>query len=81
MVTNSGAIFVKGVILGAVSSLTSPVILLGGPAGESAASVFRQYGLAARFYSPEIGRAAAFKMLRSIFSKPADRGGCCPRGN
>jgi 3-hydroxyisobutyrate dehydrogenase len=69
MVTNSGAIFVEGVILGAVNSSTSPVILLGGPAGESTASVFRQYGLAARFYSPEIGRAAAFKMLRSIFSK------------
>ncbi len=69
MVTNSGAIFVEGVILGAVSSFTSPVILLGGPAGESAASVLQQYGLAARFYSPEIGRAAAFKMLRSIFSK------------
>src|SRR4029077_18575173 len=47
----------------------SPVILLGGPFGESAASVFQQYGLEARFYSPEIGRASAFKMLRSIFSK------------
>jgi len=69
IVTNGGAEFVEGVILGAVSSFTSPVILLGGPAGESAASVFQRYGLAARFYSPEIGRAAAFKMLRSIFSK------------
>jgi 3-hydroxyisobutyrate dehydrogenase-like beta-hydroxyacid dehydrogenase len=68
-ITNSGAKFVEGVILGAVSSVTSPVILLGGPAGESASSVFQQYGLAARFYSPEIGRASAFKMLRSIFSK------------
>jgi 3-hydroxyisobutyrate dehydrogenase len=69
IVTNGGAKFVEGVILGAVSSSTSPVILLGGPAGESAASVFQQYGLAARFYSQEIGRASAFKMLRSIFSK------------
>jgi 3-hydroxyisobutyrate dehydrogenase len=69
IVTNGGATFVEGVILGAVSSFTAPVILLGGPAGESAASVFQRYGLAARFYSPEIGRAAAFKMLRSIFSK------------
>jgi 3-hydroxyisobutyrate dehydrogenase len=68
-VTNSGAKFVEGVILGAVSSFTSPVILLGGPAGESASSIFQQYGLAARFYSSEIGRASAFKMLRSIFSK------------
>jgi 3-hydroxyisobutyrate dehydrogenase len=68
-VTNNGAQFVEGVILGAVSSSTSPVILLGGPAGESVAWVFQQYGLAARFYSPEIGRVSAFKMLRSIFSK------------
>ena len=69
IVTNRGGKFVEGVILGAVSSFTSPVILLGGPFGESAASVFQQYGLEARFYSPEIGRASAFKMLRSIFSK------------
>jgi len=68
-ITKSGAQFVEGVILGAVSSSTSPVILLGGPAGESAARVFQQYGLAARFFSPEIGRACAFKMLRSIFPK------------
>ena len=45
------------------------MILLSGPGGESVACAFRQYGLAARFYSPEIGRASAFKMLRSIFSK------------
>jgi 3-hydroxyisobutyrate dehydrogenase len=69
IVNSSGATFVEGVILGAVSSLTSPIILLGGPDGDSAALVFQQYGLAARFYSPEIGRASAFKMLRSIFSK------------
>ena len=68
-VTNSGAKFVEGVILGAVRSFASPIILLGGPTGDSAALVLQQYGLAARFYSPEIGRASAFKMLRSIFSK------------
>ena len=68
-VTNSGAKFVEGVILGAVRLLTSPIILLGGPTGDSVALVLQQYGLAARFYSPEIGRASAFKMLRSIFSK------------
>lgn len=68
-VTNGGAQFVEGVILGAVSLSTSPVILLGGPAGESAACLFQQYGLAATFYSREIGCASAFKMLRSIFSK------------
>jgi 3-hydroxyisobutyrate dehydrogenase-like beta-hydroxyacid dehydrogenase len=68
-ITNGGSQFVEGVIVGAVSSSTSPVILLGGPAAERAAVVFRQYGLGARFYSPEIGRASAFKMIRSIFSK------------
>jgi len=68
-VTNSGAKFVEGVILGAVRLFTSPIILLGGPTGDSVALVLQQYGLAARFYSPEIGRASAFKMLRSIFSK------------
>ena len=71
VVTASGAKFVEGVILGAVgvNSLNSPIILLGGPAGDSTALVFQKYGIAARFYSPEIGRASAFKMLRSIFSK------------
>jgi 3-hydroxyisobutyrate dehydrogenase-like beta-hydroxyacid dehydrogenase len=68
-VANDGASFVEGVILGAVSSSSAPVILLGGPAGQRTALVFQQYGLAARFFSPEIGRASAFKMLRSIFSK------------
>src|SRR6185437_13021763 len=68
-ITNSGSQFVEGVIVGAVSSSAPPLILLGGPAAERATVVLQQYGLAARFYSPEIGRAAAFKMLRSIFSK------------
>lgn len=69
IVTNPGAKFVEGVILGAVSSFTPPVILLGGPDGESAAAIFRQHGFNARFYSAMVGHAAAFKMLRSIFSK------------
>jgi 3-hydroxyisobutyrate dehydrogenase-like beta-hydroxyacid dehydrogenase len=68
-VAKRGASFVEGVILGAVNSCASPVILLGGPAAQNAAVIFQQYGLAARFFSPEIGRASAFKMLRSIFSK------------
>lgn len=67
--TNGGGRFVEGVILGAVASTASPAILLGGPCGESTAHLFQQYGLAARFYSPEIGAASAFKMLRSVFSK------------
>jgi 3-hydroxyisobutyrate dehydrogenase-like beta-hydroxyacid dehydrogenase len=68
-VTSKGLQFVEGVIPGAVSEFTSPVILLGGPAAEATASVFQRYGLAAQFYSLEVGRASTFKMLRSIFSK------------
>lgn len=70
VVSASGAEFLEGVILGAVgASKTCPAILLGGAGAESAASVLQQYGLRARFYSHEIGRASAFKMIRSIFSK------------
>lgn len=66
----AGAVFVEGVILGAVgASAVSPAILLGGPAGEAAAATLQQYGLRARFYSSDIGRASAFKMIRSVFSK------------
>ena len=69
-VNASGAIFVEGVILGAVgASNVSPAILLGGAGGEAAAATLQQYGLRARFYSSEIGRASAFKMIRSVFSK------------
>jgi 3-hydroxyisobutyrate dehydrogenase-like beta-hydroxyacid dehydrogenase len=66
----AGAQFVEGVILGAVGgSSASPAILLGGEGGESLASTLQHYGLRARFYSTEIGRASAFKLLRSVFSK------------
>ena len=69
-VNAAGAVFVEGVILGAVGASTvSPAILLGGAAGEAAAATLQQYGLRARFYSSEIGRASAFKMIRSVFSK------------
>ncbi len=69
-VNGRGAVFVEGVILGAVgASAVSPAILLGGAAGEAAAPTLQRYGLRARFYSSEIGRASAFKMVRSVFSK------------
>jgi 3-hydroxyisobutyrate dehydrogenase-like beta-hydroxyacid dehydrogenase len=70
IVEGSGAQFVEGAILGAVgASLSCPAILLGGAAAEATAVVLNQYGLRTRFYSLEIGRASAFKMIRSIFSK------------
>jgi 3-hydroxyisobutyrate dehydrogenase-like beta-hydroxyacid dehydrogenase len=70
LIEATGALFVEGAILGAVgSSDTCPEILLGGTAAAQAAEVLREYGLRTRFYSAEIGRASAFKMIRSVFSK------------
>lgn len=69
-VAESGAAFVEGAILGAVAaSLACPAILLGGAAAPEAAEVLSGYGLRCRFYSAEVGRASAFKMIRSVFSK------------
>ena len=66
----TGAQFVEGAILGAVgASGGCPEILLGGAAAAATGEVLRQYGIRARFYSAEIGRASAFKMIRSVFSK------------
>ncbi|MGH9665101.1 MAG: DUF1932 domain-containing protein [Bryobacteraceae bacterium] len=70
IVTGTGAQFVEGAILGAAgSALVCPEILIGGAAGAAAAEVLRDCGLRTKFYSPEIGRASAFKMIRSVFSK------------
>lgn len=70
VIVSSGAQFVEGAILGAVGvSLDCPTILLGGAGAESVGDVLNDYGLRTRFYSAEIGRASAFKMIRSIFSK------------
>jgi len=66
----NGAHFVEGVILGAVNGThSSPAILLGGVEAERTAAALQKNGLRARFYSPEIGQASAFKMIRSVFSK------------
>lgn len=70
IVEATGAAFVEGAILGAVgTSGRCPEILLGGTAATGAAEALRGYGLSTRFYSVEIGRASAFKMIRSVFSK------------
>jgi 3-hydroxyisobutyrate dehydrogenase-like beta-hydroxyacid dehydrogenase len=62
--------FVEGAILGAVGATGSKTkILLGGPDAPEAAETLSRYGLIATAYSPEIGKASMFKMLRSIFSK------------
>lgn len=62
--------FVEGAILGAVGATGSKTkILLGGPDAPETAETLSRYGLIATAYSPEIGKASTFKMLRSIFSK------------
>jgi 3-hydroxyisobutyrate dehydrogenase-like beta-hydroxyacid dehydrogenase len=70
IVIASGAQFVEGAILGAVdASLACPAILLGGTGAEAAAGILNHYGLRTRLYSLDVGRASAFKMIRSVFSK------------
>ena len=71
VVRPSGAIFVEGALLGAVGVTgAATAILTGGPSGEPAAhELASAFGLNATFFSPELGKASTFKMLRSIFSK------------
>jgi 3-hydroxyisobutyrate dehydrogenase-like beta-hydroxyacid dehydrogenase len=66
----SGCDFVEGAILGAIGATGAGTrILMGGEKGAKAAELLREYGLNVSYYSPEIGKASMFKMLRSIFSK------------
>lgn len=70
IVQRSGADFVEGVILGAVGATDVKTRLLtAGIRGKEAAGLLNRLGLNAAFYSPDIGKAAMFKMLRGIFSK------------
>ena len=71
IVTEGGAAFVEGALLGAVGVTgANTEILLGGPhARRAERELAGALGLKARFYSEEIGRASTFKMLRSVFSK------------
>lgn len=69
-ISRSGADFVEGAILGAVGASGADTrILTGGNRGREVAETLRQLGLRVSFFSSEIGKAATFKMLRSIFSK------------
>jgi 3-hydroxyisobutyrate dehydrogenase-like beta-hydroxyacid dehydrogenase len=66
----TGASFVEGAILGAVGATGAQTrIFFTGERGAQVAEAFRDLGLNASFYAVEIGKASAFKMLRSIFSK------------
>lgn len=66
----TGANFVEGAILGAVGATGAKTrILTTGDKGREVAETLDNYGLNVSYYSPEIGKASMFKMLRSIFSK------------
>lgn len=70
IIESSKADFVEGAILGAVG-ITGPKThaLTTGEKGKEVAEIFTNLGLNFSYYSPEIGKASMFKMLRSIFSK------------
>jgi 3-hydroxyisobutyrate dehydrogenase-like beta-hydroxyacid dehydrogenase len=73
IVGKTSATFAEGVILDAVgASGASSRILIGGPRGDDVAGRLRNLGLNAKFFSPALGRASSFKMLRSIFTKGAE---------
>jgi 3-hydroxyisobutyrate dehydrogenase-like beta-hydroxyacid dehydrogenase len=70
VVRSAGADFAEGAILGAVGVTGAATrILIGGPSGRETAEALGDLGLNTAFYSPEVGKAAMFKMLRSVFSK------------
>ena len=70
IIHSSKADFVEGAILGAVGITGSKTrILTTGKKGKKVAEIFNKLGLNVSYYSPEVGKASMFKMLRSIFSK------------
>jgi len=70
IIQSAKADFVEGAILGAVGVTGSKTrILVTGEKGKEVAEVFNKLGMNVSYYSPEIGKASMFKMLRSIFSK------------
>ena len=70
IITTTGAHFVEGAILSAIGvSGASAKILIADPKGPTSAETLSRCGLNAIYYSAEIGRPAAFKLLRSVFSK------------
>src|SRR5680860_72775 len=70
IIQSAKAIFIEGAILGAVGITGSKThILVTGENGKEVAEVLNRLGMNISYYSPEIGKASMFKMLRSIFSK------------
>lgn len=65
-----GAVFVEGAILGLIAlGGARTQILLGGGEAAALSARLNELGLNTSAYSPEIGRASTFKLLRSVFSK------------
>jgi 3-hydroxyisobutyrate dehydrogenase-like beta-hydroxyacid dehydrogenase len=70
IVAPTGAHFVEGAILTAVGVTGARTrVLIGDARGSASAEALARLGLNATFYGTEIGRASAFKLLRSVFSK------------
>lgn len=70
VIARSGAQFVEGAILGAVGASGARTrVILTGPGARQAAEVLNAAGLNCVEFGQDIGDAASFKMLRSVFSK------------
>jgi 3-hydroxyisobutyrate dehydrogenase-like beta-hydroxyacid dehydrogenase len=70
IIAPTGAHFVEGAILTAVGVTGARTrILIGDADGPASAAALARLGLNTAHYSREIGRASAFKLLRSILSK------------
>jgi 3-hydroxyisobutyrate dehydrogenase-like beta-hydroxyacid dehydrogenase len=70
IIEETGAHFVEGAILGAIGATGFRTrIFTGGSKGKDVADYLNRFGMNVYYYSPEIGKASMFKMLRSIFSK------------
>jgi len=66
----SAALFVEGAILGALGATgANTKILLGGAQASELSARLNGAGLNTLFFSPTLGQASTFKMLRSVFSK------------
>jgi 3-hydroxyisobutyrate dehydrogenase-like beta-hydroxyacid dehydrogenase len=70
IIEKSGADFVEGAILGAVGATGAETpIFTGGVKAQEVTDLLNRLGMNTSYFSPTIGKASTFKMLRSIFSK------------
>jgi len=70
VVTETGARFVEAAVMAGVPGYGHKVpMLLGGESAPALIELMRPFGMALEDFGPEIGRAAAFKMFRSIMIK------------